>query len=615
VGRERVGMSTRSESEASAREFAFLREMVQRLTAEARDSDLARAQQNREYEERVSELEVRNRALAREIERLQRRPANPREFEALPLRLRQQLYQRDVVARRNEELAEALEKTRQEVLALRWEIEKLTAPPCPIGVFLEPSEDSTALVMVGGRKMKVNLHPQLDPASVKRGQEVVLNDALNIVKVMECDAQGEVVQFEEMLDDGRCVIRLRADEKRVAELADVLRAEQLKPGDKLLCDVRSGYLVEKLPKGEVEELLLEEIPDVTYDDIGGLHQQVEQLRDAIELPYLHLEEFREHQLLPPKGVLLYGPPGCGKTLLAKAMANSLARRVQEKTGRETRTYFLNVKGPELLDKYVGETERKIREVFRRAKEKAQEGAPVVIFFDEMDALFRTRGSGISSDVESSIVPQFLSEIDGVEGLRNVIVVGASNRQDLIDPAVLRPGRMNVKINIDRPDRAAAADIFWKYLKPDLPLAREEVESAGGREAAARHMIEAALDEMFSTAEDKKFLEVTYASSDRETLYFKDFVSGAMIESVVSRAKKMALKRLISGGHKGIASRDLAEAVREEFHENEDLPNTTNPDDWVKIAGRRGERIVHVRGLARRVEEAKKVETMRPGHYL
>ena len=401
-------------------------------------------------------------------------------------------------------------------------------------------------------------------------------------------------------------------------MADPLRNEPVRPGDSLLLEPRSGYVYERIPKSEVEELILEEVPDIAYHGIGGLSGQIEMIRDAVELPYLYKELFHEHQLRPPKGVLLYGPPGCGKTLIAKAVANSLAQRVAEKTGDENaRSYFLNIKGPELLNKYVGETERQIRLIFQRAREKSEEGHPVIVFFDEMDSLFRTRGSGISSDIESTIVPQLLAEIDGVESLRNVIVIGASNREDLSDPAILRPGRLDVKIKIERPDETGARSIFSRYPTAALTIADDEVKRAhGDAEHGVENMIDAAVAAMYATSEENRFLEVTYQNGDKEILYFKDFASGAMIENVVRRAKKSAIKRDLAGGAAGINTEDLLFAVAQEFREHEDLPNTTNPDDWAKISGKKGERIVYVRTLLGDGDgEGRQVERVNAGQYL
>jgi proteasome-associated ATPase len=517
----------------------------------------------------------------------------------------------------NEKLVNALYEAREQITALKEEVDKLCAPPSTYGVFLSPNEDGTVTILSQGRKVKVNLHPSIEPDTLKPGQELILNAGFNVVEVASYEVQGEVVVLKEQLDTERAVVTLRADEEKVGIIADPLRTVRLKTGDHLLMDARSGYLLERLPKSEVEDLALEEVPDINYEDIGGLSTQIEAIRDAVELPYLYADYYKEHKLAPPKGVLLYGPPGCGKTMIAKAVANNLADKISEKRGEKITGYFLNIKGPELLNKYVGETERKIREIFQKAKEKAADDVPVVVFFDEMDALFRTRGTGISSDVETTIVPQLLAEIDGVEGLRNVIVIGASNRQDLIDPAILRPGRLDVKIKIERPDRDAARDIFYKYLTRDLPLAEAELRQHGGQVLpAVQAMIAAAMDEMYSLSEDNRFLEVIYVNGDKEDLYFKDFASGAMIESIVRRAKKRALKRHIAGGPKGLTSDDFVAAVREEFKENEDLPNTTHPDDWAKIAGKKGERVLAVRLLPGSGPEPRRdVEGVPTGQYL
>src|SRR5438067_3214896 len=519
-------------------------------------------------------------------------------------------------ANENEKLVHALHEAREHIVSLKEEIDKLCAPPSTYGVFLSANEDGTVNVLSQGRKVKVNLHPTIAVADIKAGQELILNEGLNVVEMAGYEIQGEVVVLKEILEDNRAVVTQRADEDKVGIIADPLRAVKLKVGDHILMDAKSGYLLEKLPKSEVEDLTLEEVPDIDYEDIGGLTDQIEAIKDAVELPYLYSDYYKEHHLAPPKGVLLYGPPGCGKTMIAKAVANNLAARISEKRGEKVKGYFLSIKGPELLNKYVGETERKIREIFVKAREKAAEDVPVVIFFDEMDALFRTRGSGISSDVETTIVPQLLAELDGVEAVKNVIVIGASNRQDLIDPAILRPGRLDVKIKIARPDRGAAPDLFQKYLPPSVPIHPDEVDKQGGDVQLACHrMIEKTIERMYAASDENRFLEVTYASGDKEILYFKDFNSGAMNENIGRRAKKDDIKRFLSKGEKGVKGEDLFHAIRDEFKENEDLPNTTNPDDWARISGKKGERIVYVRTLLGLEGDGRQVERVSAGQYL
>ncbi|MDH4277311.1 MAG: proteasome ATPase, partial [Acidimicrobiia bacterium] len=489
------------------------------------------------------------------------------------------------------------------------------------GTMLGVNDDGSADVFASGRKMRVEVHPAIDLDTLQRGAEVVLNESLNVVMVRGFEQSGEVVSIKEMLPDGlRAFIVGRADEERIAELAAHLVGTGIRAGDSMLLDTRSSVLIEKLPKAEVEDLVLEEVPDVSYDDIGGLDDQIETIVDAVELPFLHADLFAEHHLPAPKGILLYGPPGCGKTLIAKAVANSLAKKVSEVSGdHERRSFFLNIKGPELLNKYVGETERQIRLIFQRAREKSEEGWPVIIFFDEMESLFRTRGSGISSDIESTIVPQLLAEIDGVESLKNVIVIGASNREDLIDPAILRPGRLDVKIKIERPDPVAARSIFANYLTKELPIHDDELSGGIEIEDSLTRMIDAAVDFMYRADDDTKFLEVTYQNGDKEILYFKDFASGAMIENIVRRSKKLAIKRFLDSGEKGIKSDDLLTSVTQEYKEHEDLPNTTNPDDWAKISGKKGERIVYVRTLVGPSGEDKTggraIEKVATGQYL
>jgi len=562
----------------------------------ARDDAAGRkAQQDKE----VRDLQTQLSFLEEEISVLRRKLAeSPRQSRVLDERLQEAQANLAAVTGQNERLVSTLREAREQIIALKEEVDRLAQPPSGYGIFLEAREDGTVDIFTGGRKLRVNVSPAVEIEDLQRGQEVMLNEALNVVEALDFEQQGEVVSLKEVFADGiRALVVAHADEERIIKLAEPLRGVHLRPGDSLMLDTRSGFAYEKIHKAEVEELVLEEVPDISYEEIGGLGSQIEMIRDAVELPYLHADLFREHKLRPPKGILLYGPPGCGKTLIAKAVANSLAKQVAERTGEEGKSYFLNIKGPELLNKYVGETERHIRLVFQRAREKASAGTPVIVFFDEMDSIFRTRGSGVSSDVENTIVPQLLSEIDGVEGLENVIVIGASNREDMIDPAILRPGRLDVKIKIERPGAEAAKDIFSKYLTSDLPLHPDEIKEHGdSRESTIEAMLQTVVERMYTETEENRFLEVTYANGDKETLYFKDFNSGAMIQNIVDRAKKMAIKQFLDSGQKGLRVVHLLDACVDEFHENEDLPNTTNPDDWARISGKKGERIVYIRTL-------------------
>ncbi|WP_372727942.1 proteasome ATPase [Nocardioides sp.] len=568
------------------------------------------------------ELASQVRFLEAEVSDLRRRLNEaPSHSRSLELRLADAQRSLAGATSQNERLAQTLREARDQIMKLKEEVDRLAQPPAGFGTFLARNEDDSIDVFTGGRKLRVNVSPSVDLDALQQGQEVMLNEALNVVAALAFEKVGEVVMFKELLEDGdRALVIANADEERVVRLAAPLAGQTLRAGDSLLLDGRAAYAYERVPKSEVEELVLEEVPDIDYSAIGGLINQIEQIRDAVELPYLHPELFKEHQLKPPKGVLLYGPPGCGKTLIAKAVANSLAKKVAAKTGQEGKSYFLNIKGPELLNKYVGETERHIRLVFQRAREKASEGTPVIVFFDEMDSLFRTRGSGVSSDVENTIVPQLLSEIDGVELLENVLVIGASNREDMIDPAILRPGRLDVKIKIERPDAESARDIFSKYLLTDLPLHADDLAEFGGdREACVAGMIRATVERMYTETEENRFLEVTYANGDKEVLYFKDFNSGAMIQNIVDRAKKMAIKDLLDHDQRGLRVAHLLQACVDEFKENEDLPNTTNPDDWARISGKKGERIVFIRTLItgkQGTEPGRSIDTVtNTGQYL
>src|SRR5437764_5605476 len=571
-----------------------------------------------------ADMRRRTAFLEQELELLRAKVSeSPRHMRLLEDRLTEAQARVAALSDRNERLADTLREARDQMVALKEEIDRLAQPPSGYGVFLDAFEDGTVDIFTSGRKLRVAVSPQVPAADLQHGQEVMLNEAMNVVAARGFERAGEVVMLKEILEGGdRALVIGHTDEERVVYLADILRTNPLRVGDSLLLETRSSYAYERIPKSEVEELILEEVPDIDYSDIGGLTHQIEAIRDAVELPFLHADLFREHQLRPPKGILLYGPPGCGKTLIAKAVANSLAKQVQKVHGGDEKAtaFFLNIKGPELLNKYVGETERHIRPVFQRARERASEGTPVIVFFDENDSIFRTRGAGASSGVENTIVPQLLSEIDGVEGLENVIVIGASNREDMIDPAILRPGRLDVKIKIERPDAEAARDIFSKYILPGLPIHAEDLAEHGGDPTACvAAMIEAAVLRMYSETDDNRFLEVTYANGDKEVLYFKDFNSGAMIQNIVDRAKKMAIKEFLSSGRKGVRLQHLLDSCLDEFRENEDLPNTTNPDDWARISGKKGERIVYLRTLVsggKGTESGRAIETAsNTGQYL
>jgi proteasome-associated ATPase len=571
----------------------------------------------------LEELREAAAALEEEVVTLRRRLQDaPKRVRTLEERLLETKGQLAQAVSQNEKLTYTLREAREHIAALREEVDKLTQPPAAYGTVLAVNDDDTVDVHSGGRKMRVAALPEV-LGELRPGHEVALNESFSIILGRAADGTGEVVTIKDLTPDGRAVVVGRADEERVCEVLEPVRAGGIRAGDTVVMDSRSGLITEKIARPEVEELVLEEVPDISYADVGGLDGQIEQIADAVELPFVHAELFAEHKLPAPKGILLYGPPGCGKTLIAKAVANSLAKKVAEVSGdHEARSYFLNIKGPELLNKYVGETERQIRLVFQRAREKSEEGWPVIVFFDEMDSMFRTRGSGISSDMESTIVPQLLAEIDGVETLKNVIVIGASNREDLIDPAILRPGRLDVKIKIERPDEVAAAQIFSRYLTADLPLDVDEVRELGGGDPdkCVRAIIDRTVEEMYRTDEENQFLEVTYQNGDKEIMYFKDFASGAMIENIVRRAKKLAIKRLIATGVRGIRTDDLIASIHQEYKEHEDLPNTTNPDDWAKISGKKGERIVYIRTLIARGEDAapeggRAIERVATGQYL
>ena len=602
----------------------FVRDVMRRISpAGGRvggdDADAPGGYEERSFQSEVEQLQDAIRFFGADSNEFrQRLDRVVADYESLRRRFDTSRHQIHENESQNEKLVSMLQEAKQQIEVLKEEVDKLCAPPNTYGVFTRPNKDGTAEIIVDGRNMRVNVHPNLDAFQLEEGQLVLLNEAFNVIEPAGYTRRGEIMSVVEVINENRCLVVGHTDDERVITLAEPLRSEKISVGDHLLVDARTQYGFEKMPKSSVEEVMLEEIPDISYEDIGGLGDQIEVLRDSVELPYLHPDIFSEFELKPPKGILLYGPPGCGKTMIAKAVANSLARKIEDRTGETTTAYFLNVKGPELLNKYVGETESKLREVFKKARDKAAgANVPVVIFFDEMDSLFRMRGSGVSSDMEATVVAQFLSEIDGVEALENVIVIGASNRQDLIDPAVLRPGRLDLKVKVQRPDETAAREIFAKYLTDRLPIDPDAVAAASSAKEACSKMIGELITMMYSTGDENKFLEVTYAKGEREIFYFKDFSSGAMIENIVARAKRKAVKRAIAGEQHGITANDLTLSVKEEFKENEDLPNTTNPDDWARISGRKGERIINVRTLISGMERKEEsIETVAgSGQYL
>ncbi|UVJ56682.1 proteasome ATPase [Trueperella pyogenes] len=500
---------------------------------------------------------------------------------------------------KNGRLADALQKSRRRIQELSEQVENLSQPPGSTATFLGANlERHEVIAIVNGRKMILAASRLVELGKIRPGQELLLNEALVVVGVTSYERTGEIVTVKLVIDASRVLVQVHADDERVLRLAGRLQDQGVQVGDTVLADLKSGFVLEHVERPDVEHLLLEEIPDVSYADIGGLDAQIVQIKDSVELPFEQPELYREHGLKPPKGVLLYGPPGTGKTLIARAVATSLADKISRRDGYEkARSYFLNIKGPQLLDKYVGETERQIREIFSRARDRAASGIPVVIFFDEMEALFRTRGSGISSDVETTVVPQLLAEIDGVEQLDNVIVIGASNREDMIDPAILRPGRLDIKIRIERPNQHGAWDIMLKYLTADLPIHADEIARYGDADAAVRAMARITVEKLFTRDEASEFIEVSYADGSKEVLYISDFVSGAMLAAIVGRAKKLAIKDLLAAGERGIRTEHMLAALAEEMHENEDLTQMTNPDEWARIHGRgSGKRVTYVRPL-------------------
>jgi len=528
------------------------------------------------------------------------------------------------LAAKNERLVTALGTARERIAELGQQLDAVTHPPVTLGLLtglprtrgaagdtgdaVDAAQPREVAVSLSGRQMLLHVHPGVDDTELQVGRRVAVNDQMLVVATLPEPGTGEAVTLEERLDDARVLVTTGAGGTRILTLSSALgriagTGEGLKPGDTLAADLRADVATALIERTSVEQLVVAETPDVSWADIGGLGPQIEQIRDALELPFTHPELFHAYGLRAPKGLLLYGPPGCGKTLIAKAVATSLADSPSASGIKGRPPAFLNIKGPELLSKFVGETERQIRAIFDQARKAAAEDRPVVIFFDEMEALFRTRGTGVSSDVETMIVPQVLAEIDGVESLRNVVIIGASNREDMIDPAILRPGRLDVKIRVNRPDAAAAEEILARHLTADLPLDPTELTAHGGdREATAASLRRIVIEALYARNDATAVLEITEAhavsGTSTRVLHLADLTSGAMLAAIVSRAKTASIKDELAGGAGGLNAARLRSAVKTEARQNEEITGATTPEGWARLIGTRTSQIRNVRRLGK-----------------
>ena len=477
------------------------------------------------------------------------------------------------------------QEARKTIVELEGALEKVTAPANRIATYLGAPNEGIAYISIGGSDYYTNVDPRVDIGSLKVGTRVLVNEAYAVVGDLGYSPSGPVSKVIDILSDGR----LRVGQEHglqavVLERSSTLREVPLKVGEDIRIDPSYKVALERLTTPETKDYYLEDVPELPWNKIGGQQEAIQAIKDTIEMPALHPELFKRYQYSTPKGFLLYGPPGCGKTLIGKATAYNLVRQLNEESGEGLKECFMHVKGPEILNMWLGESERIVREIFARAREKRKEGFLPVVFIDEAESVLGTRRAIRSHNIANTVVPMFCSEMDGIESLQDVILILASNRPDLIDPAILRPGRIDRKIKVKRPDKAAALDIFGIYMTTELPVHPEALDAHQGDAAAAvRAMLERANEELFAHREDTAFLEVTLRSGRRDILHRGDLASGAIIASIVQRAKESAIKRAIATGVEGgISAEDLTEAVVTEYGENEIFPPTDNAEDWLKL---------------------------------